>query len=140
EAAGGGALFLDEVLELGSGQQAALLRVLQEGEVTRVGGIRPQPVDVRVIAATNHDVAQALASGALRRDFYHRLNVLAIALPPLRDRGADLPLLVDDMLAKACAELGRGEVTVAPDALAQLAAHDWPGNVRELKNLIRRMV
>jgi transcriptional regulator of acetoin/glycerol metabolism len=140
EAASGGTLFLDEVLELGSGQQAALLRVLQEGEVTRVGGIRTQPVDVRVIAATNHDVAQALASGALRRDFYHRLNVLSITLPPLRDRGADLPILIEDMLASACRELGHAPVEIAPEALLTLRSYSWPGNVRELKNVARRLV
>jgi transcriptional regulator of acetoin/glycerol metabolism len=140
EAASGGTLFLDEVLELGSGQQAALLRVLQEGEVTRVGGIRAQPVDIRVIAATNHDVATALAGGALRRDFYHRLNVLSIALPPLRERGADLAVLIADMLTGACRELGRPAVELAPDVFDALRSYAWPGNVRELKNLARRLV
>ena len=140
EAAGGGTLFLDEVLELDSGAQAALLRVLQEAEVTRVGAVRAQPIDVRVIAATNHDVSGALASGALRRDFYHRLNVLSIALPPLRERGADLAVLIADMLASACRELGRAPVEIAPEALAALGGYSWPGNVRELKNVARRLV
>jgi transcriptional regulator of acetoin/glycerol metabolism len=140
EAADRGTLFLDEVLELSCTAQAALLRVLQEAEVTRVGAVRAQSVDVRVIAATNLDVAEALASGALRRDFYHRLNVLSIALPALRDRGADLPLLIGDLLAQAGRELGAPAIAIAPDALAALRAHSWPGNVRELKNLCRRLV
>jgi len=140
EAADGGTLFLDEVLELSCAAQAALLRVLQEAEVTRVGASRPQAVDLRVIAATNHDVAHALASGALRRDFYHRLNVLSIALPALRDRAGDVLPLIDHMLALACRELGAGSIAIAPDAVAALRGYAWPGNVRELKNLARRLV
>jgi len=140
EAADGGTLFLDEVLELSCAAQAALLRVLQEAEVTRVGASRPQAVDVRVIAATNHDVAQALARGALRRDFYHRLHVLSIALPALRDRPGDVPRLIDHMIARACRELGAPAIALAPDALAVLRGHAWPGNVRELENLARRLV
>jgi DNA-binding NtrC family response regulator len=105
-----------------------------------VGAIHAQPVYVRVIAATNHEVARALAGGELRRDFYHRLNVLSITVPPLRDRGADLPILIEDMLASACRELGHAPVEIAPEALVALRSYSWPGNIRELENLARRLV
>ncbi len=140
EAADGGTLFLDEILELTPAAQAALLRVLQEGEITRVGANRSHPVDVRVIAATNHDLAAALAAGTLRRDLYHRINVLTVELPALRERTGDLAALVARFLADAQRETGRHGITVAPEVMVALEAHSWPGNLRELKNLLRGAV
>ena len=141
EAAQGGTIFLDEIAELSATAQASLLRVLQEGEVTRIGASYARAVDVRVIAATNRDAATCVATGALRQDLYYRLNVLAIQLPPLRDRGlADVELLATEFLASAAMDLGRPAPLLTPDALHALAAYNWPGNIRELKNLIRRLV
>jgi sigma-54 dependent transcriptional regulator, acetoin dehydrogenase operon transcriptional activator AcoR len=141
EAAQGGTIFLDEIAELSPTAQASLLRVLQEGEVTRIGAAYARAVDVRVIAATNRDAAACVASGTLRQDLYYRLNVLAIQLPPLRERGLhDIEELTREFLTGAAADLGRPAPTVTPDALQALADHTWPGNIRELKNLIRRLV
>jgi transcriptional regulator with PAS, ATPase and Fis domain len=138
-AAEGGTIFLDEIGELAPSAQASLLRVLQEGEITPVGSARSRAVDVRVIAATNRDLAAALASGRLRTDLYYRINVLPIELPPLRERLADVPALAHHFLAAAAEEVGRPPMTFDPDVVAALAAHSWPGNIRELKNLLRRL-
>jgi transcriptional regulator of acetoin/glycerol metabolism len=141
EAAQGGTIFLDEIVELSPAAQASLLRVLQEGEVTRVGAAYGQPVDVRVIAATNRDLAAALAAGALRQDLYYRLNVLTIPLPPLRQRdAADIALLAAEFLQSASTDLGVPAPAIAPETIEVLAGYSWPGNVRELKNLMRRLV
>jgi len=141
EAAEGGTIFLDEIAELSPSAQASLLRVLQEGEVTRVGAVYAHPVDVRVIAATNRDVSACVASGQLRQDLYYRLNVLTIPLPTLRERGAlDIELLAMEFLRGAAADLDRPVPTLSPGALEALVHHSWPGNVRELKNLMRRTV
>jgi sigma-54 dependent transcriptional regulator, acetoin dehydrogenase operon transcriptional activator AcoR len=141
EAAQGGTIFLDEIIELSAAAQASLLRVLQEGEVTRVGTAYGRPVDVRVIAATNRDVTASLAAGTLRQDLYYRLNVLTIPLPPLRERGpADIELLATEFLHGAATDLGLPAPELGADALATLSAYAWPGNVRELKNLMRRLV
>ena len=140
EAADGGTLFLDEIAELGPEAQAALLRVLQEGEVVPVGSTQPRAVDVRVIAATNRDVHAALDSGSLREDLFHRLNVLSISLPPLRERLADLPLLAARFLEETEKEQRLAHRPLSPELLAALQAFHWPGNVRELKNTLRRMV
>jgi sigma-54 dependent transcriptional regulator, acetoin dehydrogenase operon transcriptional activator AcoR len=141
EAAQGGTIFLDEIIELSPAAQASLLRVLQEGEVTRVGSAYGQSVDVRVIAATNRDVAACLAAGTLRQDLYYRLNVLTIPLPPLRDRGpTDVALLAMEFLQSASIDLGMPAPVLAPETLEALADYAWPGNVRELKNLLRRLV
>jgi transcriptional regulator with PAS, ATPase and Fis domain len=141
EAAHGGTIFLDEIVDLSPAAQAALLRVLQEGEVTRVGSAYGHPVDVRVIAATNRDLGASLASGALRQDLYYRLAVLTIPLPPLRERGpADIELLILEFLEGAARDLGAPALTLAPDALQALVEYPWPGNVRELKNLVRRLM
>jgi sigma-54 dependent transcriptional regulator, acetoin dehydrogenase operon transcriptional activator AcoR len=141
EAAQGGTIFLDEVVELSPAAQASLLRVLQEGEVTRVGSAYGHPVDVRVVAATNRDLVTSLASGALRQDLYYRLAVLTIPLPPLRERGAvDIELLALEFLESAARDLGLPAPALVPDALAALVEYAWPGNVRELKNLVRRLV
>jgi sigma-54 dependent transcriptional regulator, acetoin dehydrogenase operon transcriptional activator AcoR len=140
EAADGGTLFLDEVGDLPLAAQAALLRVLQEGEVTRVGATRSLPVDVRVIAATHRDVDASLRDGSLREDLYYRLGVLAIELPPLRERRDDVRRLAERFLAAAGAELGRTGHAYAPEVLDAFRAYPWPGNVRELRNVVWRAV
>lgn len=137
-AADGGTIFLDEISEMPYGAQAALLRVLQEQEVTAVGSTNPTKVNVRVMAATNRDVQEAISAGVLREDLYHRLNVLGIELPPLRERLADIPVLAGELIREASAELNRPQLRFDHGVLAVLAAHDWPGNVRELKNVVRR--
>jgi transcriptional regulator of acetoin/glycerol metabolism len=139
EAANGGTIFLDELGELPASAQAALLRVLEEREITRVGESRSRRVDVRIIAATNRTPQRAIDEGLLRRDLYYRLAVLVCELPPLRERIEDLPLLVDAFVVEACAEVGRGSMQVAPEVLDAFRAYAWPGNVRELKNLVRRL-
>lgn len=138
EEADGGTLFLDEVSELTPQAQTALLRVLQEREVVRLGGSAPRRVDVRVVAATNKPLEAEIAAGGFRRDLHYRLDVLPIAIPPLRERGDDVALLARVFLAEAEAEVGRRGLTFAGDALAALAAHPWPGNVRELRNVVLR--
>jgi transcriptional regulator of acetoin/glycerol metabolism len=137
QAADGGTLFLDEVAELGPEAQASLLRVLQEGEVTRLGEHIARTVDVRVIAATNRDVVAAVASGRLRDDLYHRLDVLGIELPPLRERREDIPQLVQRFLATAPA---CGDWRISSRVADAFARYEWPGNVRELQNVVHRMV
>jgi transcriptional regulator with PAS, ATPase and Fis domain len=137
QAADGGTLFLDEIAELSAGAQAALLRVLQEGEVTRLGEHAARAFDVRIIAATNRDVQQAVAQGRLRDDLFHRLDVLSMTLPPLRERRGDIAALVQRFLADA----PQGdECTLTPDAMQALEHYRWPGNVRELRNVIQRLV
>jgi DNA-binding NtrC family response regulator len=136
EQASGGTLFLDEVGELKRDLQVKLLRVLQEREITRVGGTEPVPVDVRVVAATNRDLEREVREGRFREDLFYRLNVIPIALPPLRERRTDIPLLVDHFLAKH-GEPGRTR-KIAPDALEALVAYAWPGNVRELESVVER--
>ncbi|HEX8907835.1 MAG TPA: sigma-54-dependent Fis family transcriptional regulator [Anaeromyxobacteraceae bacterium] len=138
EDADGGTLFLDEVSELSGPAQTALLRVLQEKEIVRVGASLPQRVDVRVIAATNKPLEGEIQARRFRRDLYYRLHVLAVPVPPLRDRGEDVTLLARVFLAEAEGELGRRGLTLAPDAIAALRAHPWPGNVRELRNVMLR--
>jgi len=138
ETADGGTLFLDEVSELPPSAQSALLRVLQEGEIVRLGGAVPRLVDVRVVAATNKPLEEEIRIGRFREDLYYRLNVLTIPVPPLRDRRGDIALLAQIFLAEAETELGRGKLAFAPDALEALNAYAWPGNVRELKNVILR--
>ncbi len=138
EAARGGTLFLDEIGELPLATQAVLLRVLSEDQFTPVGGTEPRSADVRVIAATNRDLPTELAAGRFRADLYYRLNVIPIALPPLRLRGADIPALCERFLSQAAAETQR-RVSLHPDVMAAFARYAWPGNVRELENLIRRL-
>ncbi len=134
EAAHRGTLLLDEVSELPMAQQTRLLRVLQEREVQRVGSNRPIPVDVRVIATTNRDLAQLVARGGFRRDLYYRLNVFPLTVPPLRQRIEDLPGLVATLLG----QLDAADMRLTPAALSRLRAHAWPGNVRELRNVLER--
>ena len=138
ELADGGTLFLDEIGDMPLEAQASLLRVLQEGEVTRVGAKKAQAVDVRVIAATHRDLAQAVAAGGFREDVFYRLNVLTLQVPPLRERREDIPLLVASLIAKLGRHLQRPPQAIADEALALLVAHGWPGNVRELENVIER--
>jgi transcriptional regulator of acetoin/glycerol metabolism len=139
-AADGGTLFLDEIGELTPAAQAALLRVLQEGEVTAVGSTQRRRVNVRIIAATNRPIAAALADGSLREDLYYRLDVLRLDLPPLRERAGDVALLARNFVAATSMALGKPPCTLQPDAVAALAAYSWPGNVRELENVLRRVV
>ena len=135
-----GTLFLDEVGDLPPEAQAKLLRVLQDGTLERVGSTRQVTVDVRIIAATNVDLADAMASGAFRPDLYYRLSVFPMHMPPLRDRRSDIPVLAM-YFATRCAEQVRKKIEgFAPAALDRLQAFDWPGNVRELQNVIERAV
>ena len=148
EVAHEGTLFLDEVSTLSQETQIKLLRVIQEREFVPVGSDDPVTVDVRIIAATNGDLAASVREGRFREDLFYRLNVIEIGLPPLRDRIDDVPLLVEEFLAQFCRReknhfLGRdGKSTLrfTPAALANLMAHDWPGNVRELRNAVERSV
>ena len=140
EIADGGTLFLDEVGEMAPTLQAKLLRVLQEREFERVGGTRSIKVDIRLIAATNKDLAQAVRDGEFRQDLYYRLNVVSLTLPPLRERREDIPLLANYFVAKYSKKCKRRVTGVSPEARACLMAYDWPGNVRELENAIERAV
>jgi DNA-binding NtrC family response regulator len=140
ERASGGTLFLDEVGDMPLPMQAKLLRVLQEREIERVGGNETLTVDVRVVAATNRDLVAACANGAFRADLYDRLNVLPLAIPPLRARREDVPLLARHFLELAARSNDRRDIRLEPDAIAVLAGYAWPGNVRELKNVIERLV
>jgi transcriptional regulator of acetoin/glycerol metabolism len=138
EDANGGTIFLDEVSELSMPAQTALLRVLQEKEVVRLGSSTPRPLDVRVIAATNKPLDEEIRAKRFRKDLFYRLNVLPIAVPPLRDRAGDVILLAELFRAEAELEVRRSGLSFGPDAIAALRAHRWPGNVRELKNVILR--
>jgi transcriptional regulator with PAS, ATPase and Fis domain len=138
EAAHGGTIFLDEVGDLPTSAQAKLLRVLEEREIRRVGAVDPITVDVRVVAATNRDLAGMVARGEFRDDLYYRLNVGTILLPPLRQRLDDLEPLVRHFVLRCNQRLGRNVTGVAPQVLALFGRHPWPGNVRELANVIER--
>ncbi len=138
ELASGGTLFLDEIGEMPIELQAKLLRVLQEREIDRVGGSRALPVDVRVVAATNADLARSVEEGRFRRDLYYRLAVVPVRLPPLREREADVVLLARHFLARYGQQLKGRAVALGKDAEAMLLSHPWPGNVRELQNVIQR--
>jgi two-component system response regulator PilR (NtrC family) len=140
ESAEGGTLFLDEIGELSPPLQVKLLRVIQEKTIRRVGGTTDMRVDVRILSATNRNLADEVAAGRFREDLYYRLNVIQITMPPLRDRRADIPLLVNHFIEKFAEELGRSVASVSDALLAKLMEHDFPGNVRELENLIERAV
>jgi len=140
ELADKGTLFLDEVGEMPPSLQVKLLRVLQERTFERVGGNQPIQVDVRIVAATNRDLAQAVAQGSFRDDLFYRLNVVRIHLPPLRERPEDLPALVAHFVEKYAAEVGRAVPKVSPQAMSLIYRHTWPGNVRELENALERAV
>ncbi|OFX25249.1 MAG: hypothetical protein A2V77_17960 [Anaeromyxobacter sp. RBG_16_69_14] len=138
EDADGGTLFLDEVSELPHQAQVALLRLLQEKEVVRLGGSMPRHLDVRIVAATNKPLQEEIRAKRFRRDLYYRLNVFSITVPSLRDRGDDIPFLAQGFLAEAEPDVGRRNLTLSADAADALRAYAWPGNVRELKNVISR--
>jgi DNA-binding NtrC family response regulator len=140
EVADGGTLLLDEIGDMSPETQAKILRVLQERELERVGGNRTIKVDVRVLAATNQDLEAKVRDGSFREDLYYRLNVVAIALPALRERPEDLPLLIERFLVQVGERLGRGRRVLAPDAHRALLAHEWQGNVRELEHAIEQAV
>jgi PAS domain S-box-containing protein len=140
ELANGGSIFLDEIGDLPPDAQAKLLRVLQEREFERVGGSSPLRVDVRVIAATNRDLLKAVRDKTFREDLYYRLNVFPIALPPLRERQQDIPLLVRFLIDRFKVQIGKAVDGVSPKTMQRLLAYPWPGNVRELENLLERAV
>ncbi len=138
EIANKGTLFLDEIGDISPKLQMDLLRVLEERKVTRVGGSEATPVDVRIIAATNHDLGKDVDKGTFRQDLFYRLNVITINLPPLRDRREDIPILVDSLLERLSVEMAREIEGLSSEAMAVLMAHTWPGNVRELRNVLER--
>ena len=139
EAADGGTLFLDEVAELPLTAQAGLLRVLQDGEIRRVGSTATRRVDVRVLAATHRNLNELVAAHRFREDLFFR-RVMEIQLPPLRERAEDIEALADNLLERACAQTNKPAMRFSPDALALIQRHAWPGNVRELENAVERAV
>ncbi len=140
EVAQQGTLFLDEVGEMSPWTQVKLLRALQERKVRKVGGTEEIEVDVRIIAATNHDLKSLIDKGQFREDLYYRLNVISFEMPPLRERRPDLPLLISHFLKKHCQKMGRKMKRLSPEAMSVLESYPWPGNVRELENVIERIV
>jgi DNA-binding NtrC family response regulator len=140
EAAGGGTLLLDEVGEIPLGMQVKLLRVLQEREVRRVGESRSRPVDLRILAATNTDLGEALRQGRFRSDLFYRLNVVELRLPPLRERREDIMPLARHLMGAAADRLGLPPLPLSPELEERLVQHSWPGNVRELENVLERML
>jgi transcriptional regulator with PAS, ATPase and Fis domain len=140
ELANHGTIFLDEVGDIRESPQAKLLRVLQEHEFERVGGTKPIRVDIRVIAATNRNLEDAVKNSRFREDLYYRLNVVRLRLPPLRERPEDVPALAAHFLRKYCAETGKAIEGISAEAMSLLRSHRWPGNVRELENAIERAV
>jgi two-component system response regulator FlrC len=140
ELAEGGTILLDEISEMAVSLQAKLLRVLQESEVDRVGGKKPVPVDVRVVATTNRDLKEHIANGDFREDLYYRLNVIPLQIPPLRERAGDVLLLAGHFLEYYAAQNNKPGLILGTEAKALLASHDWPGNVRELQNTMERAV
>jgi len=138
EMANEGTLFLDEVGELTLAGQVKFLRFLQESTITRLGGLKPIDVDVRVIAATNRDLVRAMADGTFREDLYYRLAVVPLELPPLRERPRDIAMFAKHFLRQARREMGRGPEGLEDEAMAMLKAHSWPGNLRELNNVVQR--
>ncbi|MDB4987233.1 MAG: hypothetical protein JWN04_2411 [Myxococcaceae bacterium] len=138
EAAHEGTLFLDEIAELPLRTQGKLLRVLESGEVVRVGSSKPRRVDVRLIAATHRDLLQAVELGTFRQDLYFRLNGVTMEIPPLRQRRRELVPLALRFLSRYVAQHGGGEIVLEPDAVRALESHEWPGNIRELRNVIER--
>jgi two-component system response regulator FlrC len=140
EEANGGTLLLDEISEMDTRLQAKLLRAIQEREIDRVGGTKPVKVDIRILATSNRDLAQAVKDGTFREDLLYRLNVVNLRLPPLRERPGDVLVLAEHFIKKYAAANGVPVRPLSPDARARLAVHRWPGNVRELENAMHRAV
>lgn len=140
EAANGGTLFLDEIGELPLEAQARLLRVLQEGEIRRVGSVQSQSVDVRLIAATHRNLKQLSSQNEFREDLYYRLKVVELRIPPLRERGNDILMLAEKLLAKTCKKMSLEVFSLAPETMAAISQYQWPGNVREMEHAIERAV
>ena len=140
EQADGGTLFLDEIGDMSLSAQAKVLRALQENEITRVGSDKPIKVNVRVIAATNKDLQKEIAEGRFREDLFHRLNVIPIQVPDLKDRKEDIPLLVNHFIQLICAEQGWKTKSITEEAVQALQQHHWPGNIRELRNVVERLI
>jgi transcriptional regulator with GAF, ATPase, and Fis domain len=140
ELADGGTLFLDEIGEIPVEMQVKLLRVLQESEFERVGGIKTIKVDVRLVTATNRDLQREVAAGNFREDLFYRLNVVPVHLPPLRERREDIPLLAQHFVSKFNERLRKNITRVDDEALERLVAHPWPGNIRELENVLERTI
>jgi len=140
EQANGGTLFMDEIGDMSLAAQAKVLRALQENKVTRVGGDKEIKVDVRVVAATNKDLKQMIQEKIFREDLYHRLSVIVIAVPPLKDRKDDIPLLVDKFLEDIANEYGWAKKSIAKAAISALQKFEWTGNIRELRNVVERLI
>jgi len=140
EQANGGTLFLDEIGDMSAGAQAKVLRALQEGKITRVGGDKEIPVDVRVVAATNKDLMKEVEEKTFRLDLYHRLSVILIHVPALNDRRTDVPLLVDQFLNDIAEDYGQAKKEIEKPAMEALQKHNWTGNIRELRNVVERLV
>jgi two-component system response regulator PilR (NtrC family) len=140
EVAERGTVFLDEIAEMSAVMQVKLLRVLQERRFRRVGGLEELQADIRVIAATNQDLARAISDGRFREDLYYRINVIPIALPPLRERREDIPLIAEHFLVKYTEQMDKGITGISNEAMDLLVRHDWPGNIRELENVMERAV
>ena len=140
ELADGGTLFLDEVGELPLESQVKLLRLIQQGEVERVGGTAPRIINVRIVAATNRNLSAMVEDGTFREDLFYRLAVVPLYLPPLRERKKDIPEIAEHLFQKAKTQHGMQNLRVAPSVIARLSAHRWPGNIRELENVVERML
>lgn len=140
EQADGGTLFLDEIGDMSLSAQTKVLRALQENEITRVGSDKTIKVNVRVIAATNKNLQQEIEKGNFREDLFHRLNVIPIHVPNLKDRKEDIPLLVNHFIQLICTEQGWKNKSINDEAIQALQAHDWPGNIRELRNVVERLI
>ncbi|MDE5637046.1 MAG: sigma-54 dependent transcriptional regulator [Alistipes sp.] len=140
EQANGGTLFMDEIGDMSLSAQAKVLRALQESRISRVGSDKDVEVDVRVIAATNKNLRDEIAKGNFREDLYHRIGVIIIKVPALRDRAADIPELVEHFIERICEEYRLPRKSIAPQAVAELSAMPWSGNIRELRNVIERLI
>lgn len=140
EQADGGTLFLDEIGDMSLSAQTKVLRALQENEITRVGSDKAIKVNVRVLAATNKDLKKEIAEGHFREDLFHRLNVIPIHVPDLKDRKEDIPLLVNHFIHMICTEQGWKNKQISTEAIEALQSHDWPGNIRELRNVVERLI